>query len=39
MIRDLIRWGFANDPYAPVILIALPAFVAAVGILFLGLQA
>lgn len=32
-IRDLIRWGLKHDPYAPVILIALPLFIATIGVL------
>lgn len=32
-VRDLIEWGLRHDPYAPIILIALPLFIATIGIL------
>ena len=32
-MKQLIRWGLKHDPYAPIILIALPLFIATIGVL------
>lgn len=32
-LRELVRWGMEHDPYAPIILIALPLFITTIGIL------
>jgi len=32
-IKQLIQWGLKHDPYAPIIVIALPLFITTIGIL------
>lgn len=32
-LKELIRWGFKHDPYATIIVLALPLFIATIGVL------